>query len=100
MAGTKTLVWTICLYKNADMDEAEFHRYLSEHHGPMVKEVMLKHGIEQYTMVFLNQSQLWSDNDTQKDAQYDRDERTSRTNRHAAERGYARLRSHHANTCA
>ena len=48
MAAQKTLVWTICLYKNADMDEAEFHRYLSEHHGPMVKEVMLKNGIEQY----------------------------------------------------
>jgi len=51
MASNKSLVWTICLYKNADLDEVEFHRYLSEHHAPMVRDCMVKNGIEQYTMV-------------------------------------------------
>jgi hypothetical protein len=33
------------------MSEEEFHKYMSEKHAPMVRDLLAQHGITQYTMV-------------------------------------------------
>ncbi|EXJ93209.1 hypothetical protein A1O3_01766 [Capronia epimyces CBS 606.96] len=44
------LVLTICAYRKAGMGEDEFHRYMSEVHAPLVRDLLAKHGITRYSM--------------------------------------------------
>jgi hypothetical protein len=53
MANTKSelLCLSITGFRKPDLDHAEYRRYMTEVHGPLVRDVMLKHGIVHYTMV-------------------------------------------------
>lgn len=35
------------------MSEGDYHRYMSEVHGPLVKELLVKYGIVRFTMASL-----------------------------------------------
>lgn len=43
--------WTVCAYKRPGMDVEEYHKYMSEHHAPLVKELMTKYNIVKFSMV-------------------------------------------------
>jgi hypothetical protein len=43
--------WTVCAYRKPGMDEDEYHAYMSEKHGPLVKALMAKHGVIKFSMV-------------------------------------------------
>ncbi|KAI0200587.1 EthD domain-containing protein [Astrocystis sublimbata] len=44
------LVWTVCAFRKPSMSEDEFHKYMSEKHAPMVRDLLARCGISQYTM--------------------------------------------------
>jgi hypothetical protein len=45
------LAWTVCAYRKAGLGEDEFHRYMTETHAPLVRDLLARHGIVRYTMV-------------------------------------------------
>ena len=47
----RLLCWTVCAYRKPGMGEEEYHRYMSEVHAPLVKNLMVKYGIVQWSMV-------------------------------------------------
>ncbi len=47
----RLLCWTVCAYRKPGMDEEDYHRYLSEVHAPLVKDLMVRYGIIQWSMV-------------------------------------------------
>ena len=59
MTTSKLLVLTICAYRKPSMDEAEFHRYLTEVHAPWLKDLLSRHGVVRYTMVSPWRIILW-----------------------------------------
>ena len=42
---------TICAYRKPGMDEDAYHRYLSNNHAPLLKDLMVRNMIVEYTMV-------------------------------------------------
>lgn len=44
---------TICAYRKPGMDEREYHDYISKHHAPLFKDLLLRNKIAGYTMVSL-----------------------------------------------
>ena len=48
--------WTVCAYRKPGMDEDEYHKYMSEIHAPLVKDLMTRYGILRYSMVDLTRS--------------------------------------------
>lgn len=47
----RLLCWTVCAYRKPGMDEKEYHKYMSEVHAPLVKDLMVKYGMIQWSMV-------------------------------------------------
>lgn len=47
----KVFALTICGYRKPDMDEDKYHTYLSENHAPLLKDLLIKNKIIDYTMV-------------------------------------------------
>ena len=47
----RLLCWTVYAYRKPGMDEEEYHRYLSEVHAPLVKNLLVKYGMVQWSMV-------------------------------------------------
>ena len=45
------LAWTVCAYRKPGMSEEEYHTYMSEKHGPLVKGLMVKYGMISFAMV-------------------------------------------------
>ena len=43
--------WTVCAYKRPDLSDEDYHNYMSQVHGPLVKELMVKYGIVKWSMV-------------------------------------------------
>ncbi|KAI0430877.1 EthD domain-containing protein [Xylaria sp. FL1042] len=44
------LCLTMCAYKREGMDDEEYRKYMTEHHVPLVRGLMVKHGIDKYSM--------------------------------------------------
>lgn len=44
----RLLCWTIGFHKKPGMDEADFHRYMSEVHAPLATSFMVKYGMIGY----------------------------------------------------
>ncbi|KAI1293161.1 EthD domain-containing protein [Xylaria venustula] len=44
------LCLTMCAYKKEGMDEEEYRKYMTERHVPLVRGLMVKHGIDKYSM--------------------------------------------------
>jgi hypothetical protein len=44
---------TICAYRKEGMDEEAYHKYISEKHAPLLKDLLIKKEILDYTMVRL-----------------------------------------------
>lgn len=42
---------TICAYRKPGMDEDAYHQYLTNNHAPLLKGLMLRNKIVEYTMV-------------------------------------------------
>ncbi|OCL03380.1 hypothetical protein AOQ84DRAFT_302904 [Glonium stellatum] len=42
-AGSKLLVWTVCAFRKAGMEEEEFHRYMTEVYAPLVRDLLVTH---------------------------------------------------------
>lgn len=47
----RLLCWTVCAYRKPGLDEAEYHKHMSEVHGPLVKELMVKYDFVKWSMV-------------------------------------------------
>ena len=45
------LAWTVCAYRKPGMSEEDYHTYMSEIHGPLVKGLMAKYGMLSFAMV-------------------------------------------------
>jgi hypothetical protein len=45
------LVWTICAYRKPGMSEEDYHKYASEVHAPLMKELMVKYRMLSFSMV-------------------------------------------------
>ena len=43
--------WTVCAYKRPDLSDEDYHNYMSQVHGPLVKDLMVKYGIVKWSMV-------------------------------------------------
>ena len=43
--------WTVCAYRKPGMSEEDYHKYMSEVHAPLVKDLMVKYGIVSWEMV-------------------------------------------------
>lgn len=43
--------WTVCAYRKEGLSEEEYHRHMSEIHGPLVKEMMVKYNFVGWSMV-------------------------------------------------
>ncbi|KAI0517870.1 EthD domain-containing protein [Xylaria bambusicola] len=44
------LCLTMCAYKREGMDDEDYRKYMTEHHVPLVRDLMVKHGIDKYSM--------------------------------------------------
>lgn len=42
---------TVCAYKRPDLSDEDYHKYMSQVHGPLVKDLMVKYGIVKWSMV-------------------------------------------------
>ncbi|PMD57494.1 uncharacterized protein K444DRAFT_564907 [Hyaloscypha bicolor E] len=42
--------WTVCAYRKPDMSEEDYHKYMSEVHAPLVRNLMVKYGIVSWEM--------------------------------------------------
>ncbi|KAI1811423.1 EthD domain-containing protein [Poronia punctata] len=49
-ANKQMLCLTICGYKLADMSEDDYRDYMIKNHVPLVRGLMVKHGISSYSM--------------------------------------------------
>ena len=49
----RLLCWTVCAYRKPGMDEGSYHKYMSEVHAPLVKDLMVQYGMLQWSMVSL-----------------------------------------------
>ena len=47
----RLLCWTVCAYKRPDLSDEYYHNYMSQVHGPLVKDLMVKYGIVKWSMV-------------------------------------------------
>lgn len=45
------LCLTMCAYRREGMDEEEYRKYMTENHAPLVRGLMVKYGIDKYSMV-------------------------------------------------
>lgn len=45
--------WTVCAYRKPEMSEEDYHKYMSEVHAPLVRDLMVKYGIVSWEMVRL-----------------------------------------------
>ena len=45
------LCLTMCAYRREGMGEEEYRDYMTNIHAPFVKGLMIKHGIDKYSMV-------------------------------------------------
>lgn len=45
------LCLTMCAYRREGMDEEEYRNYMTKVHAPLVQGLMVKHGIDKYSMV-------------------------------------------------
>lgn len=45
------LCWTVCAYRKPGLSEEEYHKYISEVHGPLVKGLAEKYGLVRLSMV-------------------------------------------------
>lgn len=45
------LCWTVTAYRKPEMSEEEYHKYMSEIHGPLVMGLMAKYGMIRFSMV-------------------------------------------------
>ncbi|KAF2237164.1 hypothetical protein EV356DRAFT_496712, partial [Viridothelium virens] len=52
--------WTVCAYRKPGMGEEDYHRYMSEKHGPLVKSLLAKYGIIKFTMASINTTAAWT----------------------------------------
>ncbi len=43
--------WTVCAYRKPGMSEQDYHKYMSEVHAPLVRDLMVKYGIVTWEMV-------------------------------------------------
>ncbi|CAD6587017.1 MAG: hypothetical protein ASARMPRED_002973 [Alectoria sarmentosa] len=44
------LCWTVCAYRKPGLSEADYHKHMSEIHGPLVKHLMVKYGFVRWSM--------------------------------------------------
>lgn len=52
VSGSQSLfALTICAYRKSGMDEEAYHEYLSKKHAPLLKDLMARNKIVEYTMV-------------------------------------------------
>lgn len=54
IAPKRLLTWTIGFHRKPGMDEAEFHRYMSQVHAPMATSFMVKYGMIGYSTAGTN----------------------------------------------
>ena len=47
----RLLCWTVCAYKRPDLDDEYYHNYMSQVHGPLVKDLLVKYGFVKWSMV-------------------------------------------------
>ncbi|CAF9930060.1 MAG: hypothetical protein HETSPECPRED_007528 [Heterodermia speciosa] len=40
----------MCAYRKEGMDEEEYRKYMTENHAPLVRGLMVKYGIDKYSM--------------------------------------------------
>ena len=52
----RLLCWTVCAYRKPGMDEDSYHKYMSEVHAPLVKDLMVQYGMLHWSMVSLSLS--------------------------------------------
>ena len=45
------LCLSMCAYRREGMDEEEYRKYMVENHAPLVRGLMVKYGIDKYSMV-------------------------------------------------
>lgn len=45
------LCLSMCAYRKEGMDEEEYRKYMTENHAPLVRGLMVKYGIDKYSMV-------------------------------------------------
>ncbi|KAF2688361.1 hypothetical protein K458DRAFT_440048 [Lentithecium fluviatile CBS 122367] len=50
-AQQRLFQWTVCAYRRPDLSEKEYHAYMSEKHGPLVKGLLVKYGIIRFSMI-------------------------------------------------
>ena len=49
---------SVCAYRKPGMSEEDYHKYMSEVHAPLVKDLMVKYGIVSWEMVLQAPSNL------------------------------------------
>ena len=47
----KLLCWVVCAYRKPGLSEEEYHKYVSEVHAPLVKDLLVQYGIIKWSMV-------------------------------------------------